>query len=80
MALTDQQQRLAQFFVQREGAGVLDVITTVDFFQQGLLDSLDMVSLAVFIEKQFQRKLDLTDPATMKAMARFDTLCTLAFG
>ncbi len=80
MALTDQQQRLAQFFVQREGAGVLDVITTVDFFQQGLLDSLDMVSLAVFIEKQFKRKLDLTDPATMKAMARFDTLCTLAFG
>lgn len=80
MALTDQQQRLAQFFVQREGAGVLGVITTVDFFQQGLLDSLDMVSLAVFIEKQFQRKLDLTDPATMKAMARFDTLCTLVFG
>ncbi len=80
MALTDQEQRLARFFVQREGEGVLEVITTVDFFQQGLLDSLDIVSLAVFIEREFQRKLDLTDPDTMKAMARFDTLCTLAFG
>jgi acyl carrier protein len=80
MSLTDQEQRLARFFVQREGEGVLDVIKTVDFFQQGLLDSLDMVGLAVFIEKEFKRKLDLTDPATMKAMARFDTLCTLAFG
>jgi len=80
MALTEQEQRLARFFVQREGEGVLDIITTVDFFQQGLLDSLDMVGLAVFIEKEFKRKLDLTDPATMKAMARFDSLCTLAFG
>lgn len=80
MALTDQEQRLARFFVQREGEGVLDIITTVDLFQQGLLDSLDMVGLAVFIEKEFQRKLDLTDPATMKAMGRFNTLCSLAFG
>lgn len=80
MALTKQEMRLAQFFVQREGEGVLDIITTVDFFKQGLLDSLDMVGLAVFIEKEFSRKLDLTDPATMKAMARFDSLCTLAFG
>ena len=80
MPLTDQEQRLARFFVQREGEGVLEIISTVDFFQQGLLDSLDMVALAVFIEKEFQRKLDLTDPATMKAMAQFDTLSVLAFG
>jgi len=80
MVFTENEQRLARFFVQREGNGVLEVITTMDFFENGLLDSLDMVSLAVFIEKEFQRKVDLTDPLTMKAMARFDSLCKLAFG
>ena len=79
MTLNEQEQCLAQFFVQREGEGVLEIITTVDFFQHGLLDSLDMVSLAVFIERKFQRKIDLTNPSTIKAMARFDTLCSLAF-
>ena len=79
MTLNEQEQCLAQFFVQREGEGVLEIITTVDFFQHGLLDSLDMVSLAVFIERKFQRKIDLTNPSTITAMARFDTLCSLAF-
>ena len=80
MALTEQEKKLARYFVEREGEGVLEIIKTVDFFQQGLLDSLDMVSLAVFIEKEFGRKLDLADPKTMEQMARFDTLGKLAWG
>ncbi len=80
MLLTENEKRLARFFVEREGNGVLEVITNIDFFENGLLDSLDMVSLAVFIEREFQRKVDLTNPLTMKAMARFDSLCELAFG
>lgn len=80
MSLSEQERKLAQFFVEREGEGVLEVIKTVNFLEQGLIDSLDMVSLAVFVEKNFRRKLDLTDPKTMEAMGRFETLYQLACG
>jgi acyl carrier protein len=80
MALTEQEQKLAQFFVQREGEGVLELLRDVNFLEHGLLDSLDMVSLAVFVQREFGRKLDLTNPETMKAMSRFDSLFELACG
>jgi acyl carrier protein len=80
MALTEQELKLARFFVKREGEGVLDVIKDIDFTEQGLLDSLDMVTLAVFVQQEFGRKLDLTDPGVMKAMSRFDSLYRLACG
>lgn len=78
--LTEQEMKLARFFVQREGDGVLDVIRDIDFMEQGLLDSLDMVTLAVFVQKEFGRKLDLTAPDIMRAMSRFDSLYRLACG
>jgi acyl carrier protein len=78
MAFNEQELKLAQFFVEREGEGVLDIIRDVDFVQQGLLDSLDMVTLAVFVQKEFGRKVDLTDPDTFNRMSRFETLYQLA--
>jgi acyl carrier protein len=78
--MTEQERALAAFFVEREGEGVLEVLREVNLLEDGLIDSLDMVSLAVFIEERFGRKLDLTDPATFQAMTRFDTLVRLATG
>jgi acyl carrier protein len=78
--MTEQERALATFFVEREGEGVLEVLREVNLLEEGLIDSLDMVSLAVFIEERFGRKLDLTDPSTFKAMTRFDSLVRLAAG
>ncbi|MBM3788670.1 MAG: hypothetical protein FJW30_30405 [Acidobacteria bacterium] len=78
MTFSPNERRLAQFFVEREGEGVLQRLREVDLVAHGLLDSLDMVSLAVFIEREFQRKLDLTDPATFRDMSTFTGLCRLA--
>jgi acyl carrier protein len=80
MLLTEQELKLAQFFIEREGEGVLEIIKSIDFMEQGLLDSLDMVTLAVFVQKEFGRKLDLTDPRIMRSMSRFDSLYQLACG
>ncbi|MCC6278784.1 MAG: acyl carrier protein [Oligoflexia bacterium] len=77
MTLTEKEQKLAKFFVEREGDGVLEVIKNIDFFADGIIDSLDMVSLAVYVEKNFGKKLDLTQRSTMDAMKRFDTLMGL---
>lgn len=74
---TDDEKKLARFFVEREGEGVLEDLRKIDFFDAGILDSLDMVTLAVFIEKTFARKLDLSDSHAFMAARRFDTLMDL---
>jgi len=80
MKFTETEQQLAVFFVEREGAGILEEIKTIDFFESGIIDSLDLVSLAVFIEKNFQKKIDLTNPETFSAVKRFDSLINLISG
>ena len=80
MDFTEKEMKVARFFIEREGEGVLEVIRDIDFFEAGLVDSLDLVSLAVYIEKQFGRKIDLADPATLTASRRFDSLVRLVDG
>jgi len=80
VSYSDKEMKLAQFFVEREGAGVLDVIRDTDFFEAGIMDSLDLVSLGVFIEKTFGKKIDLTDADTLRAARRFDSLMALLEG
>lgn len=77
MNFSEKEMKLAKFFVDREGQGVLDVIRDIDFFEKGIMDSLDLVSLGVFIERTFGRKIDLSSPETLKAVRRFDSLMML---
>lgn len=77
MNLSEKEMKLAKFFVEREGQGVIEVIRDIDFFEKGIMDSLDLVSLGVFIEKTFGKKIDLSSPETLKAARRFDSLMKL---
>ena len=78
MDYTKDEMRLAQFFIEREGEGILAELREVDLIEQGYLDSLDLVTLAVFIEREFGRKLDLTDPAIFEKTRSFNSLMALA--
>jgi len=77
MKFTETEQQLARFFVEREGEGILEEIREIDFIESGIIDSLDLISLAVFIEQNFQKKIDLTSPETFSAARRFDSLIAL---
>ncbi|HIA13000.1 MAG TPA: acyl carrier protein [Flavobacteriales bacterium] len=68
---------LSRFFVEREGEGVLGSLKSIDLIDSGILDSLDIVTLASFIEEEFAVKLDLTDTNTFNAVRRFDSLMEL---
>ena len=70
-------EKLSGFFVEREGEEILENLTIVDFIDEGLLDSLDFLSLAIFVEKEFDVKLDLTSEDTFKAMRTFHGLTTI---
>ncbi len=72
------EQELAQFFIEREGEGIMASIREMDLIEAGILDSLDLVSLAAFIEERFDRKLAVDDPKTFAAMRNYDTLVHLS--
>lgn len=55
---------IESFFVQREGEGVLADLYQVDLFESGLIDSLDMVELIVFIDQSCGIRLNLSDAET----------------
>jgi len=52
MSFTNVEQTIADFFTQKEGKGILGEIRKLDFFEQGILDSLDIVFLATYIEEK----------------------------
>jgi len=74
MNFTHEEQKVAQFFIEREGEGILEEIREIDFIDAGIIDSLDLVSLAVFIEQSFSIKFDLTSPDFLDIVRRFDSL------
>ncbi|MGV8951947.1 MAG: phosphopantetheine-binding protein [Cypionkella sp.] len=78
MDYTAKEMRLARFFAEREGEGVLAELRDLDFIEQGYLDSLDLVTLAVFIEREFGRKIDLTQPGIFEQTRNFKSLMALA--
>lgn len=77
MSYTESERKLAEFFVEREGEGVLEVLKDVNLVGEGYLDSLDMVVLAVFIEKEFNVKIDLASEETFHAIQDFNQLHAL---
>jgi acyl carrier protein len=65
---------LLEYFIKREGKGVIEYIHEVDLFDSGLLDSLDIIELADIIEKHTGIRLDLTDEITFKSIRRIDSI------
>ena len=68
------EREIARFFIEREGEGIMDSIRDVDLIDAGILDSLDLVSLATMIDRRFGVKLDIGDPAVLASMRRYDDL------
>ena len=77
---------IAEFFVEREGAGILDVIYDINFVDEGIIDSLDIISLAAYIEKNLGRKVDLAGGDALnkiwddRVMALWACILTFYFG
>ena len=49
---------MLEFFVEREGEGIVNVIRSLDFIDEGILDSMDFIVLACFVEEKFGKKLE----------------------
>jgi acyl carrier protein len=77
MALSKTEKIVSQFFIEREGEGILKDIKKIDFIDEGILDSLDIVSLAAYLQKKFNKKIDVTNYETMQAFHNFKDIVKL---
>lgn len=75
--MTDQEKIIANFFVEREGDGIIEYIREIDFMEEGILDSLDIVTLAAYIEKNTNINLDITNDEVLNALRKFDSIVEL---
>ena len=71
------QKIIENWFVDREGKKIINTLREVNLMESGLLDSLDILTLASFIEKKFNCKIDISKPKILKNFEKFDTLLKL---
>ena len=77
MEFSQTEKIVSEFFIEREGEEILKVIRKIDFIDEGILDSLDVVSLAAFLQKKFNKKIDVTNYETMQAFHHFNDIIKL---
>ena len=68
---------IADFFVEREGNEILKEIRELNFIEEGILDSLDIVFLATNLEEKFSIKIDITDDNILKTFSNFENIVKL---
>ena len=68
---------IADFFVEREGNEILKEIRELNFIEEGILDSLDIVFLATYLEEKFSLKIDITDDNILKTFSNFENIVKL---
>ena len=68
---------IADFFVEREGNEILKEIRELNFIEEGILDSLDIVFLATYLEEKFSIKIDITDDNILKTFTNFENIVKL---
>ena len=77
MALSKTEKIVSQFFIERECEGILKDIKKIDFIDEGILDSLDIVSLAAYLQNKFNKKIDVTKYETIQAFHNFNDIIKL---
>ena len=68
---------LYDFFIQREGNQIVEVLMNLDLIESGIIDSLDILELAILIEKNTGVKIDLSNDQTFSAMRNFGSIINL---
>ena len=77
MKLTENEKLVAEFFISREGEEILENIKEIDLIDEGILDSLDTVSLIDHLQQKFYKKIDITKSETLDALHHFDDIVKL---
>jgi acyl carrier protein len=77
MEFSEAEKIIAEFFIEREGEGIVDELKTINLTKEGIIDSLDIILLATYLEEKFGKEIDITDDNTLKAFSNFENIVKL---
>ena len=71
------EKTIEKFFVKKEGQSVKKKLRVINLIKSGILDSMDILNLAVFISKRFNIKIDISNEKNLKAFEKFENIVNL---
>ena len=74
---TNYEKVLESFFVKKEGQNIKKSLKKINLLKSGILDSMDILNLALFISKKFNIKVDISNEKNLKAFEKFDHILKL---
>ena len=74
---TNYEKVLESFFVKKEGKKIKKSLKKINLLKSGILDSMDILNLALFISKKFNIKVDISNEKNLKAFEKFDHILKL---
>ena len=74
---TNYKKILENFFIKKEGQSIKKSLKKINLIKSGILDSMDILSLALFISKKFNIKVDISNEKNLKAFEKFDHILKL---
>jgi len=63
-----------KFLKNKTGSVSLDNVKKKDLISEGLIDSLDILTLSSMIEKKTQKKINISDPKIFKKFHKYSDL------
>lgn len=70
-------KELENFFEKRDGKEALKNLRKKNLIKDGLIDSLDILTLSVILQKKFNYKVNLNNSRTLKSFEKFDKIVSL---
>ena len=77
MNIIEKEKILEKWFVDQEGKVILKTLRSKNLIKDGILDSLNILTLTLFIEKKFNYKIDISKPKILKNFEKFDKIIKL---
>tara|TARA_Y100001936_G_C15897793_1_gene571581 strand:+ start:153 stop:404 length:252 start_codon:yes stop_codon:yes gene_type:complete len=74
---TNYKKILENFFIKKEGQSIKKSLNKINLIKSGMLDSMDILNLALFISKKFNIKVDISNEKNLKAFEKFDHILKL---
>jgi len=70
-------KELENFFEKRDGKEALKNLRKKNLIKDGVIDSLDILTLSVILQKKFNYKVNLNNSKTLKSFEKFDKIASL---
>ena len=74
MTKKDIENFLIKYLIEKEGKGVKKIIYKTNLLESGIIDSLDLITISIEIEKRFRIKINPNSSKTLKNFSKLNKM------